>query len=128
MKDYIPKDKFDIRAVEKLNSISFETIKQDVPKLLEWLQDANWPVANPIAIYLLPHLGEIEKELLYIFNTDDLVWQYWIMHIFLLANSSYKPGAKLMSALKRIAEHPTESEIHEELNTIASELLNNYQR
>jgi hypothetical protein len=79
MKDYIPKNKFDIEAAERLKLLEFEAISADIPELLEWLQDMNWPVAHEVAQYLTPHVNEMKDELLSILNSDDGMWKYWIV-------------------------------------------------
>jgi hypothetical protein len=112
MKNYIPKNKFDFEAVERLELLSFEKFKSDIPKLLEWLQDMNWPVAHRIAKYLTPHIREMKFELLNILSSDDGMWKYWIV-CSLIAQSPNKLGPDLITAIKRIAEQPSKIEIED---------------
>jgi hypothetical protein len=115
-----------MEAVEHLKVRAFETIKADVPELLEWMQDMHWYVAHGVAEYLLPHVNEIKEELLYIFSTNDEMWKHGIM-FFLLAKSPGKLDPALVSVLKRIANHPTDSEIADDLDEEAKEIIINKQ-
>lgn len=64
IEDLIPKHKHDHDAVSVLKDLSFEQIKPIVPALLEWLQDANWPIAGPIANVLEPFVDRIIPEII----------------------------------------------------------------
>ncbi len=120
--NYIPKHKHDIPAVECLERLSFEVIKNDVPLLLEWLQDGNWPVAEGVAEYLTPHINEISRELMVVLNSDDGMWKYWII-CGLLVQFPKKLDLMLIDAVRRIAEHPTSIEIADEVNEVAKDLI-----
>ncbi len=126
MKNYIPKTKGDMQAVKTLKKLPFESIKADVPALLEWMQDINWPVAGGIVRYLAPHVNEIKESLLNILKSnDDDTWKYSII-AFLIANSKAKLDLELISMIKRIADHPTASEIREEVDEVAKRVMANY--
>ncbi|MGN8067808.1 DUF5071 domain-containing protein [Mucilaginibacter sp. 22184] len=122
--NYIPKDTRDITAVERLKHLPFETIKKDIPKLLEWLQDTHWEVAPGIAEYLIPHVNEMTKELLFVLKTDDSTWKYFLINI-LIARSKHKLTPALISELKRIAERPTNIEIEDTVDDAAKSVLAN---
>ncbi|WP_373273219.1 DUF5071 domain-containing protein, partial [Vibrio parahaemolyticus] len=51
--------------------------------MLEWLQDLNWPVADPVSQRLLQLNLELVEPLLLILSSDDDVWKYWIVSSFL---------------------------------------------
>jgi len=71
MKNYLPEHKSDVEAVEYLKSLPLENVKADVPRLLECIQDLHWDIAHGVAEYLIPHIGEIQQQLIYIFKTED---------------------------------------------------------
>ena len=119
MNQLIPKHKFDLEAVEKLNEYSINEIRPIVPALLEWMQDPNWPVFFPIRLYFEKHVNEIQNENLHIFKTNDNLWKYWI----LLNLGEGINDNRLILTIKRIAIKPTELEKAEELNEIALELI-----
>jgi len=122
MKNYIPTSKGDIRAVKNLSRLSFETISADVPELLVWMQDMNWPVGRGIAIYLRPHINEIKESLLDILKSNDDIWKYWIISS-LIAHSKIKLDQELISMIKKIADHPTKFEIDEGVDVAAKRII-----
>ena len=103
MKNYIPQFKTDEQAIENLNSLAFETVRADVSELLEWVQDLHWNSAHGVAEYLVPHVHEIQKELLNILKANDEIWKLNIIRA-LIAKSPNKLGPKLMSIIRRKAE------------------------
>lgn len=124
MKNIIPKDKGDIDAVKRLQQYSIEEIKEEMPKILEWLQDFNWPVARPLCDYFSPHINTISNELVNILQGDDGMWKYWI--IGLIANSSVKPNSDIINAVKYLAENPSQDDIDCEVDTEAQEFMEEY--
>lgn len=123
-KDYIPRDIHDVMAVERLKHLPFEAIREDVPKLLEWLQDTHWDVAEGIAKYLLPHVNEITQELLFILNTDDGMWKYFVICI-LIARSQKKLDPAIIKVLQRIAEHPSKIDMEDTVDDAARMVIAN---
>lgn len=117
----IPRGKDDQEAIENLKNCSFNEIKEYVPQLLEWLQDGNWPVSTPVFNYLLPHVNDIEDEILKILGTDDGMWKYWILG--LISNFPGKVSDRMLQEVKRIAEHPTKDEIADEVQKEAIDVL-----
>ena len=120
IKNLIPKDKFDLETVEKLKQHSFDDIEPIVPDLLEWLQDINWPVSQPIAEFLIPFSEKIAPELLKILKSKDEMWKYWI----LVAFGKNIKNTLVLKEINRIAENPTQDEIDDGVNEIANEINN----
>lgn len=75
----IPKDKFDIEAVEQLKQASSEMVVPLLPQLLEWLQDYNWPVAQPMLEVLLKYPTELTPHIEHVLQGDDDMWMYWCL-------------------------------------------------
>lgn len=75
----VPRNKHDF---ERLNALVAAGPSAAVPfldELLHWLQDINWPIAPPLADFLitvgeplLPHLRKVLK------SHDDM-WIYWVL-------------------------------------------------
>jgi hypothetical protein len=125
MKNYIPKTKFDVQAVQNLSVLPLETIRTDIPQLLEWMQDMNWPVGRGIAKYFTPHINEIKENLLDILKSNDDIWKYWIINS-LIAYSEINIDQELISIIKRIANHPSRGEIEEGVDVAAKELISDF--
>lgn len=122
MKNYIPGSKDDPEAISNLKNRSFEEVKQDIPTLLEWIQDLHWDVAHDICDWLIPHINKITNELLYIINTNDEEWKFNIL-IRLIAKSPHQLAPELLSVIKKIAENPTHREALEEVNIVAKKII-----
>lgn len=116
----IPKNKHDRHGITELKKLSFEEIEPIVPKLLEWLQDMNWPVAEPVANVLKPFADRITPQIIDILRTDDNMWKYWI----LLSLTENTNDPLLLSEIERIAKSPTNLEMEDEVHLAASAILN----
>jgi len=118
--DLLPQNKSDIKRAEDLMKYSYEDLRDQIPKLLEWLQDINWPVARPVATYLKSIQTSITAELRFILqNTDDAVWKYGLLQTF--GPTTQSPDIK--KEILRMANSPTTNEIDEEVNLLAMELI-----
>lgn len=123
-KSYIPQHTNDTEAIERLKYLPFESVREDVPVLLEWLQDGHWPVAEGLAEYLVPHINEITQELLFVLDSDDSTWKYFMI-CGLFKRSPEKLGPGLIEALRRIAEHPSKIDAEDEVDEVAKEVIAN---
>ena len=75
----IPKDKHDIAAVEKLGTMEVESVIPLLPQLLEWVQDMNWPIAEPMVELLLHYPNELTPLVEEVLLGDDDMWIYWCL-------------------------------------------------
>ncbi|MGX1928025.1 DUF5071 domain-containing protein [Flagellimonas sp. 2504JD4-2] len=123
MKELIPKNKGDIETANKLKNYSYQEVKEIIPELLEWIQDLNWPVAKPVADYLTSISEHLTNDIIAVLRGTDEVWKYWCITIFgIHTNKSIDP--MLIQEFERIANHPTENEILEEVHELAQETVN----
>lgn len=120
IKTLIPKDKFDFETVDRLKSCSYDQIESFIPELLEWLQDMNWPISQPIAEYLLPFSEKIAPEILKILQGKDEIWKYWILVTF----GKITKDKLVLEEINRIAKNPTQEETDNEVSEIANEIIN----
>jgi len=120
--DCVPKDKFDIAAVERARSVGFPALTEVLPRLLVWLQDCNWPVAEPVAS-LLPDAGiEILPHLREVLSSDDGAWKYSVLTL-LVPDLDPQIIAGLTDDLARLATHPTAEDRAEGVDQAARDLL-----
>ncbi|TON15846.1 DUF5071 domain-containing protein, partial [Vibrio parahaemolyticus] len=114
MSKIVPNHKSDLETCEQLHFLSNEEITPYVYELLEWLQDLNWPVADPVSKRLLQLNLELVEPLLLILSSDDDVWKYWIVSSFLhyVDISVYD---RLIFKLNKMKISPTKQEIEEEV-------------
>jgi hypothetical protein len=118
----IPKDKFDIAAIELAGQIGFPALNPILPDLLKWVQDINWPVARETAALLSNSGLEILPHIKAILSSDDGIWKYWtIDHV--IRNASSDVLFELCDDLMRLIENPTQDDQREEVNAIALSIL-----
>lgn len=120
IKKLIPKHKHDQEVIAGLKKLSFEQFEPIIPELLEWLQDANWPIARPVADILKPFADRIVPEIIKILKTNDGMWKLWVLGY--LARSTTDP--LLLNEIERIAKFPSRDEIEDEVNLEAIAILN----
>jgi hypothetical protein len=126
MKNYIPKEKVDIKALDYLKTLSFEEISsEDIPELLVWFQDLNWGNANGIAAFLMPYINNIKNELITILNGKDGQWKRGILAA-LVAKTSAIPDPQLLSIITRIAKQPSEDDKEEGVDIVANKIISKF--
>ncbi len=118
----IPKDKFDKEAIKRARQLGFPTINPILPQLLEWLQDANWPVAEDTADLLSGASSEIVPHIKAIFQSDDDTWKYWILN-FLCSRLPQTIQVALRPDIERLAQYPMVREKSEEVDEAAKTFL-----
>ena len=114
-----PRDKFDLDAVAALAGVDGTTLRPLLPDLLAWLQDANWPIAAPLADVLRPHQQAFDAEIAAVLRGEDAVWKVSLLAGLL----DYRAGAETMRAAERIAACPTAAERAEGADEAARDFL-----
>lgn len=114
--------KADFEACDKLLSADSTQVVAVLPQLLCWLQDINWPVAP----YIIKRLSQLDAVLagpvLVVLGSNDEMWKYWIISN-LLPFATAEVCHAVYPRIKEIAVMPTKSEVSEEVNLVAAELL-----
>ncbi|MEG0385789.1 DUF5071 domain-containing protein [Solibacillus cecembensis] len=75
----IPKNKHDVEAVNVLHRMHATEVIPLLPQLLEWIQDMNWPVAEPVLEVLLQYPTEITAHVEEVLLGEDDMWIYWCL-------------------------------------------------
>lgn len=120
--EYLPRNKHDFERVELLKNLHREEILPCLPRLMEWIQDMNWPIAHEVSDLLLKYPSEIVPLIKEVLTTNDDVWKYWCLEI--LVNRLPEGFRKQFeSELMKIVERPSEGEKLEELDVTAMEIL-----
>jgi hypothetical protein len=112
-----PANKHDVGTAEAIVASGDATD----PRLLEWVQDLNWPVAQVLAPFLACAGRIVAPAIREILTSDDETWK-WSVVTGVIARSPELVAA-LRHELERIAIAPSPSERHEELDQIATKLL-----
>jgi Domain of unknown function (DUF5071) len=122
IKDCIPKDKFDTAAIERARGIGFPALNPIIGDLLEWVQDANWPVAPDAASLLSKADIEILPCIRAVLMSDDAVWKLWTLELVAKGLRS-DVLAGLQGDLERIAAEPTPKDQAQGVDAAARSLL-----
>ena len=122
LKECIPSDDFDIAAIDRAKSVGFPALNPAIPDLLEWVQDANWPVAEETALLLSDAGPAIVPVIKKVLAALDGVWKYWILEIVI---PKLDPGvvALLHEDIVRLATAPTVDDRTEEADVAARDIL-----
>ena len=102
----LPQDKFDCAAVARLAALPPDVIAPLLPELLTWLQDADWPVALPLAAFLRPWQPQLDETIAAVLHGKDEEWKTALLTQLLDARA----GAATLREVARIAQFPTAEE------------------
>jgi hypothetical protein len=120
----IPQNKIDTERARAVVAAGYPAVAPILPRLLEWLQDYNWPVAQVLAPFLASIGSPLIPYIQHVLNTDDEIWKYWIINTIL--HNSLELATAYRAELQRLAYSPTQRESTEELDEVAQEVLEKY--
>ena len=121
----LPKDKFDISAVEQLQAVDTHQVIPLLPKMLEWIQDMNWPVAKPMVEVLLCYPNEITPLVETVLYSEDDMWIYWCL-VELVPKLPFYSKLVLTDAVEQIASQ-TITAANEHIVYAAKEALKSFE-
>jgi len=117
----LPRDKHDTQNAQALIALPWNDIAPAMPEILEWVQDANWPVAAVLLPYLAgigPRLAPYIKTVL---ASGDSQWKYFVLQG--IVRHSRELAFELGGELKRCAYAPTIEELEEGVAEAVREIL-----
>jgi hypothetical protein len=117
----LPADKADVNAATALADFPPESLEPHIPRLLEWLQDMNWPVARPVAAALSRCSVALVDPIRAVLLGNDDIWKAWVLH--LLCEVQPVVRRALRTEVSRICEMPSALEIQEGACDAAHEVL-----
>lgn len=100
-------------------ALGYPAVADNLPELLHWLQDMNWPGSRTISEFLVSIGTPLVPYILEILNGNDEDWIYWIL-IELVSKWDSGTVAPLEPALMRFAQFPYHAD---DLDLIALRLL-----
>ncbi|CAN5308872.1 hypothetical protein BH10PSE3_BH10PSE3_40170 [soil metagenome] len=115
----LPKDKLDTAAIGRLSQAGYPVIEPLLAKLLTWMQDLNWPVAQELRLFLADIGAPLAPHIRAVLQTDDEAWKYWTV-IGVVAESN---PLSLMLRPERLASSPTDGEREERIDLVARNIL-----
>jgi hypothetical protein len=118
----LPSSKSDDEAVKCLHQLSEAELRPLLPKLMEWLQDINWPVSGPVWDFLEPRVAMLEPAIVEVLLGNDDIWKCNLLR--LVQHAALPALSPLMRELtERIARSPTTSEHENDTDEAARDLL-----
>ncbi|MER1956503.1 MAG: DUF5071 domain-containing protein [Solibacillus sp.] len=120
----IPKDKFDVEAVERLKTLPANELVPLLPELMTWMQDMNWPVAKPVVELLVTYPNEMTPLIDDVLAGDDDMWVYWCF-VELIPKLPFYLKLVLAESVEQIASG--ERGFHEDVVELAQEALQNFE-
>lgn len=118
----LPRDKFDVDAVRAIAAAGYPAIAPILDELVDWTADGNWPVARPLADYLVtlgePLAAPVSRVLR---GTDGSHKENCIRLI--VSGLPAETLAELEDDLRQLAERPSEDDRREEADIAAREAL-----
>lgn len=121
LQNSLPTHKSDLAAAESVVALGWPAVEPITMQLLEWLQDANWPVAYVLAPFFESIGANLAPYVLQILQKQDEVWKYYVIQA--VVGRSPPLAQALESELRRIAQHPTDGERAEEVDLVAIEAM-----
>ena len=100
-----------LRQAEEIISGKIEISQDEIPFLLEWLQDYNWPGAKEIAAYLIQYADKLIDPIRNILKSEDYIWIYWVLSL-IVANLPSSFCSNLSDDLKALAYNYDEEGAH----------------
>lgn len=117
----IPGDKFDTQRAEELIALGYPAVREALPSLLECVQDLNWPVARVLQPFLAGIGAPLAPYIRDVLNTTDETWKWSVLQG--IVGQSSDLAESLRFELRRLAQSPTPSEVHEELQSLAQNIV-----
>ena len=117
----LPNDKCDVRGAEAMVACGYPAVEPVLPRLLEWIQDGNWPVARVLAPFLATLGAPLVPHARRILNGNDDTWKYFLVQD--VVAKSAELVVLLHPDLERLALSATEGEAAEGLPSMAAGLL-----
>jgi hypothetical protein len=124
----IPASKYDVQAVYRARALGYPALNDLLPQLLEWLLDVNWPVAQHVASLLSLAGREIVPHIKAVFSSDDPLWKYSLFASGLIRDLAPAVHDALRDDLVRMATQPTDAERVDEVDLMARQTLEAWEK
>jgi hypothetical protein len=116
-----PRSKHDTDRAASLIALGYDRLLPIMPRILEWLQDINWPVARVIQPFLVDIGAPLAPYVRDVLFTDDELWKFFVLDHVVACSSEL--AYALREDLLRMAANPTKGEIQEGSNDLAKKIL-----
>lgn len=122
--ELVPESKDETDKAKKLVTLGYPAVAPVLGEILEWVEDANWPVAQ----IFLPFLARIGAPLVphvrYVLQSQDEQWKRVVLDHIVGQSGDLAHG--LSVDLLRLIDTPTDAERAEDLHTTADAVFQKY--
>lgn len=122
--ELVPGAKDETDLARKLVALGYPAVEPVIAEILEWVEDANWPVAK----VFLPFLARIGAPLVphvrYVLQSQDEQWKRVVLDHIVSESGALAHGISV--DLLRLIDTPTDAERAEGLHTTADALFLRY--
>ena len=123
--DLVPVHKGDLERAQAAVNAGYPAVEPIIGKLVEWLQDYNWPVAKILAPFLASVGTQLVPHISSVLQSNDYVWKYWVISL-LLPSLPEAAAAEFRPELERLYYAPEPNEKSEELDQQARDVLEHF--
>ncbi|RBL80386.1 hypothetical protein DDE05_51620 [Streptomyces cavourensis] len=88
----VPTHKHDLLGAEIIVASGYPAVHAQLPALLVWMQDINWPVARVLAPFLASIGAPLADHVRTILASDDPIWTYNVLAYLVSASAPPRPG------------------------------------
>ncbi|CAB3869496.1 DUF5071 domain-containing protein [Achromobacter deleyi] len=117
----VPTDKHDLLGAEIIVASGYPAVHAQLPALLVWMQDINWPVARVLAPFLASIGAPLADHVRTILASDDPIWTYNVLAY--LVRASAPLAVAVEPQLTRLAAQPSQAERDEGVDELAGQIL-----
>jgi hypothetical protein len=124
--ELVPGSKDETEKAKKLVALGFPTVEPVIAEMLEWVEDANWPVAKVFLPFLAGIGGPLVPHVRYVLQSQDEQWKRVVLEHIVSESGALAHG--LSVDLLRLIDSPSDAERAEGLHTMADALFQKFCR
>jgi len=124
--ELVPSAKDETDLAKKLVALGYPAVEPVIAEILEWVEDANWPVAKVFLPFLVRIGAPLVPHVRYVLQSQDEQWKRVVLDHIVSESGALAHGISV--DLLRLIDSPTDAERAEGLQTTADELFQKYCR
>jgi len=122
--ELVPEAKDETDKAKKLVALGYPAVAPVLGEILEWVEDANWPVAKVFIPFLVRIGTPLVPHVRYVLQSQDEQWKRVVLDNIVGESGDLAHG--LSVDLLRLINIPTNAEQTEGLHALAEELFQKY--
>lgn len=119
--DLMPSTKLEADKAQKLVALGYPAVAPALAEMLEWVEDASWPVAQVFLPFLARIGAPLAPHVRYVLQTQDEQWKRVVLAN--VVGESKALAQALTVDLHRLKDSPTAAERAEGLEVLADQLF-----